>query len=290
MGWARVPARRRFLYSAPVSTPAADDSPGRRWLLLTGRLLRSNERLLLLPILAAAVDAALSLPLLASLDDRLPSLLAFTREVLEQARLADVLDDPSAAGARTLVVLGGYVAASALVGGILDAVFLRSLRSDRPPAGEPLMRRPEPALVRRLVGWQLGLSIVLLGALMLLPRGVWLLAQIAIELPTLFVEYAVVFEGLSVGAAVARSARFVRGALGRSILAWFAILFAQLALYDLLYGGLRGADGVWAPYVVAVVLALGLMRYAVDCVLVALFADRAPLPAASVAAVPAGPG
>jgi len=237
------------------------------------RLLADNQRLIAFPVLERALELVAYLPLLLTLGG-VETFSDYARAEATDAGTTRVLEDGTAVGTASLVAFAAAVVGAALVSAYLRGGFLRSFDTTRTTT------RPEAGLVARLFALYLGSLVVSLLVRAVVPVEAQLLLILAIAVPTLFADYAIAFDGAGVLDGLRRSARFYLTHLGRSLLATFALLLAFMATYGVFNGAMEGAESVFPPVLLALILAVGLLQYASDCVLIGIYADRETEPAA----------
>lgn len=238
------------------------------------RLLADNQRLIAFPVLAEALGLLAYLPLLLSLGG-VETFSDYARAEANGAGTTRVLEDGTAVGAASLALFAGAVLLSALASAWAMAAFLRSF--DRPA----VVTRPDRPLLLRLFVLYLGVTTVGLVAVAVAPP-LAPLVLVAALVPTLYADYAIAFDGCTLAGGMRSSMRFWRRFPGRSALAAVVLLIALQATYAMFGGVMEDAETVFPPVLLAMVLALGLVLYATNCVLIGLYADREPDPSPAI--------
>jgi len=246
------------------------------WLRRAGRLFVDNQRLLVLSCAIRLVEAALVLPL---------SVLARpTLRLFDYAR--DLADLPhrtlelhrAGAAVSTLAVAAFVLLAIALADAVLRAVLIASFGKGR------LDLRPTVAAVAWLAALYGVVSAVDIGLAALWDSGAAALAlpaALVVSIPTFYADYAIVRDGRTalqgVVASVATSRRAPRATLF-TFVALFALFQVEGAIF---VQPLFDSTAIFPGFLVGLLLADGVLRFAGDCALLAIYEPagaRAPAP------------
>jgi hypothetical protein len=241
------------------------------WLAHAGRLIASNQRLLGFPIAIYVCDALLLAPVtLASRSDA--TFTEFAKDAVQPEKtIDDLLSAPLHGSVQAAVTL--YIVGTVLTQAWLAGAFIASIRD---------------GAVRWHPGWHAFANLVVLYAVtealaLALTgyadsrngnSGIVLVAALATTWPLVYADYVVVMEGRNAASGVVRSLRLAthRWRETLSLLAVVNIVGVVVA------GGLgqqiTDADGVFPPFLGAVLCVNGLIRYCSDCAGIALVADE----------------
>jgi hypothetical protein len=248
------------------------------WLERAGRIIASNQRLLVFPVVLQIAGALLMLPV------TLASHSAVTFDVYARdasdgdRRFADLIR-ASSTSTGTFVAMALVVVALALASAWLAGSFIRSL-------GEGDIRwwpgrAFAPLAVLYLVSGLITLGIAVIATADDTAATAWLalLTVVVVSVPVLFADYAIVLEDRGVGGGIARSARIWLRRPGQCLMALFTFLILGQLVYELFVRRILDADGVFPGFFGAQLLVQALIAYVSDCVLIALLLETPDEPA-----------
>ncbi len=230
------------------------------------RLLADNQRLIAFPVLAEAFAVLAFLPLLLSLGG-VDTFSDYALAEANDAGTSRVLEDGTDVGTTSMAAFAAAVVLSALGSAWAMAGFLRSF--DRPV----VVIRPDGLLVLRLFVLYLAVRVIQLAALFV-SAGLALPVFLLLLVPTLYADLAIAFDGGTVADGLRSSVRFWRRYYLRSTVAVLVLILATLLMDDVFVGAMEGAERVFPPVLLAMILASGLLGYVANCVLIGFFADR----------------
>lgn len=198
------------------------------------------------------------------------------RDVVEgDVRTLDVLGRQPRASVLVLCLVVAFVFGSAAIAAWLRGAFIRSLAERR------LVYWPGRTVFARLAAYYALTGLLALGAEALGRAAVLpgLVALLLLNVLFAYGDYAIVIDDLPLLGGLRRSLELLRFRPGPTMtMVWVA--FALSALEAVAFvSPLEDGNGVFPPFLLALVLAAALVDYVVDCGLLAIFAER-PRPAA----------
>ena len=101
-----------------------------------------------------------------------------------------------------------------------------------------------------------------------------LLVFLIVLLPTLYADLAIAFDGQTLVGGLRSSLRFWRRFYLRSAVRVIRVPTAPLSMEAIFVDVMEDGEAVFPPVLLAMILALGLLTYAANCLLIGFFADR----------------
>jgi hypothetical protein len=246
------------------------------WLAHAGRLIATNQRLLGFPI-AIPVTAALLLAPVTLTSNSDATFTTFAKDAVQPEKtIVDLLNVPLEAKVQAAVSF--YLVGVVLTQAWLAGAFIASVRD---------------GVLRWHAGWHAFANLVVLYAVsealtLALAAyadshyanfGILLLAVFATAWPLVYADYVIVMEGRNVAASVMRSLRLATARWRETLSLLAAVNIVAVVVGGTLAQQILDADGVFPPFLGAVLCVDGLIRYCGDCAGIALVADSAPAPA-----------
>jgi hypothetical protein len=259
----------------PVRTLGATGA----WLQRAGRIIASNQRLLIFPIALQVVTALLMLPLTLSSHVAV-TFDVFARDAADpERRMADLVR-ASSTSTGTFVVLAVIVAVGALCTAWLGGAFIRSLGEGGVtwwPGTRPFVPLVVLYLVSELI--TIGIAVMAGGDESVGTAWLALLLVVVVSVPVMFADYAIVLEERGLLGGLTRSARIWGRRPGQCAMALFTFLVVGQLVFELFVQRIEDADGVFPGFFGAQLLVQALVAYASDCVRIALLLETPDEPA-----------
>jgi hypothetical protein len=245
------------------------------WLERAGRIIASNQRLLVFPVVLQIAGALLLLPV------TLASHSAITFDVYARdasdadGRFSDLIR-ASSTSTGTFVAMAVTVVLTALCTAWLAGSFIRSLGE-----GDVVWwpgRAFAPLTVVYLLSALISVGIALIADTDS-SGGLALLTLIVVSVPFFYADYAIVLEERGVAGGIGRSGRVWLRRPAQSLMALATFLIVGQLVYSLFVQRILEADGVFPGFFGAQLLVQALVAYVSDCVLIALLLETPDAPA-----------
>jgi len=249
------------------------------WLERAGRIIASNQRLLVFPVVLQIAGALLLLPVTLA-SHSVVTFDVYARDASDaDGRFADLIR-ASSTSAGTFVAMAVTVLLSALCTAWLVGAFIRSL-------GEGDIhwwpgRAFAPLTVIYVLSGLISVGISLI-ANADSSGGLALLTILLVSVPFFFADYAIVLEDRGVAGGIGRSGRIWLRRPGQCLMALTAFLIiGQVLVGSLFVHRIADADGVFPGFFGAQLLVQALIAYVSDCVLIALLLETPDEPATAL--------
>jgi len=259
----------------PVRAPGATGA----WLERAGRIVASNQRLLVFPVVLQIAGALLMLPVTLA-SHSVVTFDVYARDASDgDRRFADLIR-ASSTSTGTFVAMAVTLLLTALCMAWLSGSFIRSLAE-----GDVHWwpgRAFAPLTVVYLLSALMALGIGLLSSADDTGATAWLalLAIVVVSVPFMFADYAIVLEDRGVAGGIGRSGRIWLRRPGQCLMALIAFLIVgQVLVYSLFIQRIDDADGVFPGFFGAQLLVQALIAYVSDCILIALLLETPDEPA-----------
>ena len=239
------------------------------WLRRSARLWGRAQRLLVFPLVAAALELVATLPAALAAGEAGDFTTYAGYAVTLDERLVDALGGTVEISAGEWAGLAAWLVASQIVFAWATTAFARSLMEGR------VVRRPPVAVLARVAALYLGASVISLPIFVLAGSDAGVLPALALwsvfTAALLVADYAIAIDGVGLRQAVASNLATLRRT-PLVALAGFWLVFATALLVDALFDRtIADADDVFPPFLAAAALAHGLRAYLVDCALIVLY-------------------
>jgi hypothetical protein len=242
------------------------------WLRDSARLAVRAQGLLVFPVTLAILSLAATVPaaIAAGADDTFSDLARYAVSV--DQLLGDALAGDVDVGPTEWVLLAAGLVATSLAAAWLTGAFVRSIAEER------RVLWPGTRTFVRLAILYTAIAVLLVPLdVAANAGGGWGLVAIvgvaAIAVPTLFADYAIVIDDLTIPGALAASVRAVRARPSVALLAFVLAYALGSLVYVLFDETIRDADEVFPLFLVGAGLAHGLRLYITDCGLIALYLE-----------------
>jgi hypothetical protein len=245
------------------------------WLERAGRIIASNQRLLVFPVALQIAGALLMLPVTLA-SHSVVTFDVYARDASDaDGRFSDLIRS-SSTSTGTFVAMAVTVVLAALCTAWLAGSFIRSLGE-----GDVVWwpgRAFAPLTVVYLLSGLISIGISVLADVD--PSGgLALLTLFVVAVPFFYADYAIVLEERGLAGGIARSGRIWLRRPGQCLMALFAFLIAGQLVFELFVQRIQDADGVFPGFFGAQLLVQALVAYASDCVLIALLLETPDEPA-----------
>jgi hypothetical protein len=240
------------------------------WLRSSGRLIARAQRLLVFPLLAAAIALLITVPaaIAAGADDSFTDLAKYMVQVDEH--LLDALADEAPADGLEYALIGLALVVRPLSQAWLTGCFMRSLVLGR------VVRFPGWPVFARLAVFYTALVPLTFGLAALArvegPAAFLALAGVVLlAVPTITADYAIGIDELGIVAALRASVATVRRSPAVALFAFWLVYLSGVLVALLFDEQIADADEVFPLFLVAAALANGVRAYLADCTLISFY-------------------
>lgn len=240
------------------------------WLRSSGHLIARAQRLLVFPLLAAAIALLITLPaaIAAGADDSFTDIAKYMVQIDEH--LLDGLADEVPVDGLEYVLIGLALVVRPLSQAWLTGCFMRSLVLGR------VVRFPGWPVFARLAVFYTALVPLTFG-LAALARAEGPVAFLALAgvvllaVPTITADYAIGIDELGIVAALRASVGTVRRSPAVALFAFWLVYLSGVLVALLFDEQIADADEVFPLFLVAAALANGVRAYLADCALISFY-------------------
>ncbi len=233
--------------------------------------MASNQRLLFFPIAFQVGVALLALPVTLASHDTV-TFDVYARDAADgDTRIVDLLQ-ASSTSTSTVVVIAVTFVAAVLLQAWLAGAFIRSI-------GDGALRWwPGRRAFALLAVLYLVTSLAFLGLTAVAGSEDYallaLIGALALAVPVMFADYAIVLEDATLPHSIARSAGLWRRRASQAMLVFVTSILVGQLVYTLFVEKLDESDGVFPGFFGALLLVTALFAYASDCLLIALLLEN----------------